>query len=302
MAGRPASPIVRRRQLANVLRRLRHESGMTLEEAAAVLEVSAATLSRIETAVRVPRSRDVRDLLDAYGVTDEARVAEITGLVAEARESGWWEAYNQVDDDYGTYIGLEVAANEIEQYESMVVPAMLQTPEYFRAWLRDVLNPQRERPFAERDIEERIEVRLQRQRLLRSSGGPKYSVVIDEGVLARVVGGTEVMRRQIDHMVELAGLPNVRLRFLPFRFGAHPAYGASFTILSLPQNVSDVLYVDMPMAGQLFLENREELSRCRRIFAALITESMDEPQSLAALADIAATLKSDAPSRGGTHR
>jgi transcriptional regulator with XRE-family HTH domain len=288
--ARPASPTVRRRQLANVLRRLRHDSGMTLEQAAAVLEVSGATLSRIETGVRVPRSRDVRDLLDAYGVTDEARITEVTTLVAEARESGWWEAYSEVDDAYGTYIGLEAAANEIEQYES-VVPAMLQTPEYLRAWLEEVVNPQRERPFSEHDIEKRVEVLLERQRLLQSPGGLKYSVVLDEGAFARTVGGDEVMRRQIQHMVEMAQLPSVSLRLLPLAAGAHPAQSAGpFTILSLPRDVSDVVYVDSLVVGQLFLENPADLSRCRRVFAALIAKSVTQE----ALLDVAATLTENA--------
>jgi hypothetical protein len=268
---------------------------MTLEEAAAVLEVSAATLSRIETAVRVPRSRDVRDLLDAYGVTDETRVSEIMALVAEARESGWWEAYSEVGDAYGTYIGLEAAADQIEQYEATLVPAMLQTPEYFRAWLLEVVNPQRERPFGDRDIETLIEVRLERQRLLAAPAALKYSVVIDEAACARAVGGAEVMRRQINQLVEISRLPNVRLRFLPFRAGSHAAQNGPFTILSLPLDVSDVVYVDT-IAGQVFLEDPADLSRCRRVFAALVAESMAEDASQEALLDIAATLTGDAVS------
>ena len=269
---------------------------MTLEQAAAVLEVSGATLSRIETAVRVPRARDVRDLLDAYGVTDEARIAEVTALVADARESGWWEAYSEVDDAYGTYIDLEAAADQIEQYETSFVPAMIQTPEYLRGLLSAVVNPQRESSLSEHDIEKRVEVRLERQRLLQSPGGPKYSVVVDEGAFVRAVGDARVMRGQIEHMIETARLPNVRLRFLPFRAGAHPAQGGSLTILSLPRDVSDVVYVESFTAGPLFLENPADLRRCRRIFASLVSKSLDEPESLAALLEIAATLDGDAPS------
>lgn len=270
---------------------------MTLEEAAAVLEASAATLSRIETGVRAPRARDVRDLLEAYGVADEARISEITALVSAARESGWWESYSEVDDAYGNYIGLEAAANQIEQYEATGIPTLLQTPEFLRAWLHEVVNPQRERPFGEHDIEKRLEVLLERQRILQSAAGLKYSVVVDEGAFARVVGGVEVMRRQIVHLAETARLPHVHFRLLPFRFGAHPAQAAGpFTILSLPRDVSDVVYVDLLAVGQLFLEDPADLRRCRRVFAALITESLDETASQEALLDIAATFTGDAAS------
>jgi transcriptional regulator with XRE-family HTH domain len=266
---------------------------MTLEEAGAVLEVSAATVSRIETGVRVPRARDVRDLLDAYGVRDESRISEITNLVAEARESGWWDAYSEVDDAYGTYIGLEAAANEIEQYESMAIPAMLQTPEYFRAWLRDVVNPQRTAPISQHEIEKVVEVRLRRQRLLQPPGGLEYSVVIDEGACARPVGGPAVMRDQINQVVETSRLPNVHLRFMPFRAGPHPAQGGPFAILSLPRDVSDVVYVDT-FVGQLFLDTPAHLSRCRRVFAALLESSLDESASQEALLRIADTFNRNA--------
>src|SRR3954447_6620208 len=131
--ARPSSPTVSRRELANTLRQMRQRARKTLEEAAAALEVSAATLSRIETGVRVPRARDVKDLCEFYGITDPARIASMIALVADAKESGWWEAYSEVDDEYATFIGLEAAAIEIDQFENAMIPAFMQTSAYGEA-------------------------------------------------------------------------------------------------------------------------------------------------------------------------
>ena len=100
------TPVVGRRELATTLRRLRISAGMTLDAAAAVLEVSGPTISRIETGQRIPRARDVRDLAKAYGVTDDDQIDELVALVSAAKKPGWWETYSAVDDDFATYIGL----------------------------------------------------------------------------------------------------------------------------------------------------------------------------------------------------
>jgi transcriptional regulator with XRE-family HTH domain len=262
------------------LRRLRVEAGMTLEAAAAALEVSAATLSRIETGVRVPRARDVRDLCDLYGVDGE-RKARLMALVSEARETGWWEAYTEVDDDYGTYIGLEAAAGSIEEYAAMIIPGLLQAPDYARAHFHAVLNPGRRISLTDFDIEKRIEVRARRRQLL--TGGLRYSALLDEATLRRPVGGVEVMDRQIRHLIELVSLPNVDIRLVPFDRGGHPGQGGSFVILNLPRDdVADVVYIES-FAGQLFLETPAEVDRYRRVFAIIRDMAWDGEETALAL-------------------
>jgi len=277
--ARPTSPTVSRRELANTLRSLRLRSRKTLEEAAAALEVSAATVSRIETGVRVPRARDVKDLCAFYGVTDPNRVAELAALVADARESGWWEGYSEVDEAYSTFIGLEAAATSIDQFENSHVPTFLQTTDYGTAMQRDGVSPGRRRPFTDHDITKRIEVLTRRQQLLTNQA-LRYTVILDEAALLRTVGGPAVMREQIANLVKATERSETEILVLPLDRGAHPGQPGGFTILSLPQvQVSDVVYLDS-LAGQLFIEAEGELERYRSIFSTLRSMALNAGKSI----------------------
>jgi transcriptional regulator with XRE-family HTH domain len=277
---------VRRRELSATLRRLRTQAGLTLDEAAAHLETSAATLSRIETGVRIPRARDVRDLVALYGVKDEKRVAEIVGLVAEAREPGWWEAYSEISEGYATLIGFEGSATRIQQYEGLVIPGLLQAPQYGRVYLRQAIAPGWRGELSDREIEQRVEIRVRRQQAILSPPGVPYEVIVDEAALRRQVGGPAVMRDQIRRIVEIMRVPHVSVRMLPFSVGAHPGQPGGFTILTMPQtDVSDIVYVDS-LAGQLFLEGGKEVQRHRQVWAVLYERALDEEQTLEALLDM----------------
>jgi transcriptional regulator with XRE-family HTH domain len=259
---------------------------LTLEDAAAVLECSAATMSRIENSVRVPRARDVRDLCRLYGA-DQAATTRLTGLVEAAREPGWWEAYTEVDEDYATYIGFESAAVSIRQYEGTVIPGMLQIPDYIRGYLRDAISPGRMRSFSEHDIEKGVEVRLKRQQILEGTSPLNYTAIMDEGTLRRPVGGVTAMRAQLLHLAKVAEKSNITVKILPFGIGGHAGQPGSFTIISLQrEGLSDVVHVES-LAGQIFLETDEELLRHRRVFDQLDAAALDQTKSQEAFRKIA---------------
>ena len=281
--ARPTSPTVSRRELANTLRKMRLQARKTLEDAAAALEVSAATISRIETGVRVPRARDVKDLCEFYGLADPTRIAELTALVADAKESGWYETYTEVDDAYATFIGLEEAATAIDEFEATLIPSFLQTESYSRAFHKAGLNPGRKKPFTDHDIDKRIEVLAQRQNLLTTNPDLKFTAILDEAALIRIVGGPTVMQEQIAHLIRAADRSETHILILPLDRGAHPGQVGGFSILTLPQaQVSDVVYVDSS-AGQLFLETTDQLVRYREIFHTLRETALTPAASLEAL-------------------
>jgi hypothetical protein len=204
-------------------------------------------------------------------------------LVADAKESGWWEAYTEVDEEYATFIGLEQAATAIDQFEGSIVPAFLQTGAYGEAFLRGAVSPARKKPLSDHDIAKRIEVRVRRQQLLSTDSGVRYTAIIDEGALLRPVGGGAVMREQISRLLQATERTATEILILPLARGAHPGQERRFTILSLPQaRVSDVVYIDS-FAGQLFLETPEELDRHRRVFGTLRGLSLDVAASQEAL-------------------
>jgi transcriptional regulator with XRE-family HTH domain len=269
------SPTVRRRRLALELRRLREAAKLTCEEVAEQLECSASKISRVETGRVSVSPRDVRDMLEIYGVADEQRDG-LVQLARESRQKGWWHAYGDtIQPHFATYLGLESAASEIRIYEVNVIPGLLQTEEYARTMLTaGMVNSPRQ------DIERRVALRMERQRLSREYP-PELWCVLDEAALRRHVGGREVMRVQLEHLLEMASLRNVSLQVLPFAGGAHPGIGRAFNILSFGEDVDpDVVYLELHESA-LWVENVEEVDRYHVYFNHLQATALSFEDSAA---------------------
>ena len=254
------SPTVRRRRLALELRRLRESAKLTCEEVAERLECSASKISRVETGRVSVSPRDVRDMLEIYGAPPEQRDS-LVQLARDSRQKGWWHAYGDtVQPHLATYLGLESAAVEIRMYEVSLIPGLLQTEDYARAVITaGMVNSPRA------DVERHVALRMERQRLARTSP-PKVWAVLDEAALRRQVGGPEVMRQQLEYLLELADLPNVSLQVIPFGGGAHPAMGRPFVILVFSERVDpDVVYLE-DLTSALWVENVDEVDRYNVFF------------------------------------
>src|SRR5262249_53352058 len=149
---------------------------------------------------------------------------DLVQVAREARQKGWWHLYGTVLTS--AYVGLEAAATSVHAYETQVVPGLLQVPEYARTMICKA------RPdISEMEVTRRVQVRMARQSLLTQDDPLHLGVVLDEAVFHRLVGGLAVMRRQVDHLVTMAGRPNVTLHVLPFAVGAHAGMDGSFAIL-----------------------------------------------------------------------
>jgi transcriptional regulator with XRE-family HTH domain len=247
---------VRRRRLASELRRLRRAAGVSLEDAARHLDVAHSTLSRIETGQAVARTAYVDALARMYRV-DEVEHEALVKLAREARQRSWWHAYGDVlSRQYGAYIGLEAEASSVRNYETLLVPGLLQTETYARTVITAML------PDATpEEVERKVAVRLTRQRRLVEQPVVKFWAIVNESVLVRPTGGEAVMREQNGCLAELAGLTNVTLQVLPLDVGAHAGMLGSFSLLSFPDpRDEDVAYVDTP-AGEIYLETPEEVER-----------------------------------------
>ena len=99
------SPTVRRRELGALLRALRNEKGLTVDQVATSLMCSPSKVSRMETGHGAATPRDIRDLCDLYAVTDQSERDRTTKLAREGKQSGWWQSYDL--DYFSTYVGLE---------------------------------------------------------------------------------------------------------------------------------------------------------------------------------------------------
>lgn len=209
----PTNPVVSRAELSGRLRQLRVQAGQTLEDAADVLEVSAATVSRIETGQRVPRA-GCAGIGPGVGA-DEAEVERLAGLVQRSREPGWWEKYSEVDDDYARFIAYEEAATGIDQFEVISIPALLQTADYGRDYLNKLLDLYNQKRPSAAQVTQRIQIRGVRQEHLLARSDVRFRVILREECLALEVGGPQVMRAQLSFLLEATRWPVLDLRVLP---------------------------------------------------------------------------------------
>jgi transcriptional regulator with XRE-family HTH domain len=275
------SPTVRRRRLALELRRLREAAGLTCEEVADHLECSASKISRVETGRVSVSPRDVRDMLELYGVPAEQRES-LVQLARDSRQKGWWHAYSDaIMPQFATYLGLESAASEIRIYEVNLIPGLLQTEDYARAVIRaGAMNSPSE------DVERRVALRMARQPALTRDNPPKIWSVLDEAALRRRVGGTELMRLQLEHLLAQAALPNVAVQVIPFTGGAHPAMGRPFVILVFPERVdTDVVYLE-DLTSALYVEDVAEVDRYNVFFNHLRATALSFDDSAALVASV----------------
>ena len=276
------SPTVRRRRLRAELRRLRTERGLTIDGVQELShgDIRTPTLSRWETGDRNIRPTDVRLLLDIYGVVGEEREALLT-LARQAKERGWWQSFGpSVPSWFQFYVGLESEASTIQEYSAELVPGLLQTADYYQAFLDTA-------PGDPRITGKEIEIRTARQeRLTSDEDPPEFWAVLNEAVIRRNVGGSAVMRDQIGHLADLSGLPNATIQILPFSAGVHPAMDGSFSILGFPVPSDPAVVYLENQAGSVYLEESADIDRFSRMFSHLIAKALSPEDSRQLLHDV----------------
>ncbi|MGV9547789.1 helix-turn-helix domain-containing protein [Streptomyces ardesiacus] len=265
----------RRRQLGAMLRKLRASKGLTLEEAGRLVGVSKATVSRYETQAGPTKWIVVDALCREYGATDAEREA-VVRLAKDAKQQGWWSSFaDSIPESMNLLLTLEDEAVRENHFSCVYVPGLLQTRAYSTA-----LQKANEVPLEPAEIEQLVDIRMKRQEILNRPVPPRLWAILDESVIRRVVGSAEVMKEQLDRLLEANDSPHVTLQVLPFSKGAHSAALGSFVILGGTEPALDVVYVDFH-TGSLFLEKDEELERYRLAFEYLRAQALDMEASSA---------------------
>lgn len=274
-AGESSGSVVRRMLLGSHLRRLRESQGITREKAGYSIRSSESKISRMELGRVSFKTRDVEDLLTLYGVTDEAERTSLLSLAKEANVAGWWHSYSDVLPSwFPTYVGLEAAAHLIRSYEVQFVHGLLQTEAYAHAVVSRGM-----KGASEAEIDKRVALRMERQKYLVAESAPEFHCVLDEAALRRPYGDREVMRGQLQHLIEISERPNVRIQVMPFSFGGHAGESGAFTVLSFPESdLTDVVYLEQ-LSSALYLDKREDIAQYERAIKQLQGDSPSTAES-----------------------
>ena len=256
-----SGPVGPRRKLGAELRRLRNDAGMHLDQVAARLHCSTSKISRLETGKGIPKPADVRELIKIYGVAEDAQRDTLMRLVRESRTEGWWESYTDgvaperfFLDERGRYTALETDAVGLRAFDLSVLHGLLQTEDYARAVLAGQL-PRRSR----HEVDQLVELRMRRQEALFRPSPLRLDVVVDESVLARVVGDRAVMARQMRRLLDLMDLPTVSIRLFPFEAGVDRAHMGHFVILDIPDDLGSTVVYSEGHAGESFLDGASDV-------------------------------------------
>jgi transcriptional regulator with XRE-family HTH domain len=251
------------------LRRLRTELGLSREEAGEAIRASEWKIHRLENGQVGFKERDIIDLLRLYEVTDPSEIAEFVALTREANAPGWWQHYGDVLPRwFRTYVDLESAATLIRTYEGQFIPGLLQTDDYMRAVIGGAQLEE-----SSEEMGRRVRLRMARQTLLTREHPPRLWAVVDEAALRRPVGGPEVMRGQLERLIDASKLPNVTLQVLPFAVGAHSGMPGAFSILRFADpELPDVVYLEH-LTNAVYLDKRDEVERYLDVMESLCDDS-----------------------------
>jgi transcriptional regulator with XRE-family HTH domain len=280
------SPTAGRRRLRTALRHARDAADLTQEQVAHAMDWSLSKVIRIETGGVGISTTDLRQLLQLYRVDDPERISELVELARVGRRRPWWTRYkDEVPAPYLSYVGLEDECSAIHCFQPVGMHGLLQTEEYANALVdaswANAARIGRVWPLPRTPLvaEDRVELRMHRQReLLERTSPPQIVAILDEAVLRREIGGPDVLRRQLHHLIELSARPHIAVHVLPFT--AHRVNMLSpFAILEFPDpSDTDVVYAESAFT-QSIIDEVTEVDTYRRVFDWLLAASSDESES-----------------------
>jgi transcriptional regulator with XRE-family HTH domain len=279
------SPAVTRRRLRTELRRARLEAGLTQEQTARAMDWSLSKLIRIENGTNNISTNDLKALALYYEITDEKQVADWLALARASRERTWWST-SDIPKPLAQLIEYENAAYTSRHYQDLVVPGLLQTTDYMRVSTRQ-LAPD----MPDSQVDRVVEIRLKRQELLKRAEAPLLFFVLDEAVIRRIVGSKDMMRYQLQWLIEAADMPNVTVEVIPFTAGLVPGLQAPFVIHEFSDAADDeLLYLESPRGDVLSRDDAEEILIYREDFERLRRASLGPEGTVDFLSGVIAEL------------
>lgn len=279
-AKQPMLPTVGKRQLARELRCGRESANLTLDQVAEELDWAKTKVHNYENG-RWTRGNltDLRALLNLYGITDPQRQTSLENLMRDAKKRGWWVTYGDALE--GALPAFEDEAAQINSYEPVFIPGLLQTREYAHCLMSAYafLTPE--------DIELKVEARMRRQEILERETPPAMTFVIEESAVQRMFGTPEVFAPQIQHLITTAEeASHVSVQIMPLRSGLHGALGSSFVILDFADYYDLSIVHTETATNSAYLESKQEVALHRTMFTHACGSALSPDESSALLKDL----------------
>lgn len=261
----------RTRGLAAELKELRARSGLSTREVAKRVGFAIATLNRMENGQRRITPEDAASLLAIYGITG-ARRTKILDLAREADQPNWWAVGgDQLPLHLRTLISMEAEATKIVHAAMLRIPGLLQIADYIRTVMMvGGVAPERAKSL--------VETRLRRQEVLRKRGAPRYLAILDEMAVRRRTGSAAVMAAQLSHICDVAELPNVDIRVIPFDHGAHPGLDCSYSMMYFAK-ANPVVLLEHPKSS-VFVDRDSEVLVFQDTAASLLKVALTSAESV----------------------
>jgi transcriptional regulator with XRE-family HTH domain len=274
------NPSVRSRQVANLLRQLREDAGLTGAEVARQLGMSPSKVSRIETGNRLLSIDVVATLLGLYRVPERQR-DDILDQVRKSAERGWWESQGLgLPELWKALIDFESRATRIQNYEALFIPGLLQTADYTGIIIKSI-----NQAFTEAELTNLVASRMARQAVLRRHD-LQFLAIIDEGALRRPIAESGVMRRQLRHLVDTAERPNITLRVVPLQSGPHVGLRGGFAIMDFAEEPSLAYFTNQ--ITSMFLDEQEDVAGYRAVLGNILNMSLQPAESTELISALAA--------------
>ncbi|NLT54663.1 MAG: helix-turn-helix domain-containing protein [Actinomycetales bacterium] len=245
-------PSVHRRRLRSELRRARETAGFTQRDVARAMDWSLSKLIRIETGAVSITTNDLRALLGHYGINDPIRVENLIEVARSSRERSWWSVYRDIaSPEYIAFLGYESSASIIRSFQPLLVPGLLQTEGYANELFRHIRGPK-----DPKRIDALVSLRMERQEILVRPDPPELHFIMDEAVIRRMVGGPEIMLRQLSHIRDMLEQPNITIRIVPFSSGMYRSLRVPYVIFEFSDPEDEaVLYLEYPNEEMIIHES-----------------------------------------------
>jgi len=274
---RANNPVAQQRLLRSELRAARERAGLTQREVALSLDWSTSKVIRIEAGASNVSTTDLQAMLKHYGVADD-RIGQLVEVAKASRQRAWWDEYRgSLDQDFVTLLELEASTSLIRQFQSLLIPGLLQTEPYAREILKLYAKPD--------ELDYKVKIRMERQQILDGEDAVKAFFIIDEAAVRRWVGGPGVVREQLEKLKELNRMPNISIQILTFDKGVHRGMRGHFEVFEFPTDEQDdVVYLEWSGGAQILQNNAAQVSNYVEIFLELETVA-SPPDKLDAVID-----------------